>query len=53
MDYSQVVYFAKTWGLVFGVVLFAAAVAYALWPSSADRFRRAARMPLDAEEGHE
>jgi cytochrome c oxidase cbb3-type subunit 4 len=53
MDYHQAVYFAQTWGLLLGVTLFAAAVVYALWPSSAERFRRAAHTPLDAEEDHE
>lgn len=50
MDYSQSVYFAQTWGLLLGIALFAGAVAYALWPSSATRFRRAARTPLDREQ---
>ena len=53
MSYGEVVYFAQTWGLLFGMAVFSVAVAYALWSSSAERFRRAARAPLDAEEGNE
>jgi cytochrome c oxidase cbb3-type subunit IV len=50
MNYNEVVYFAQTWGLLLGVMLFIVAVVYALWPASAERFRRAAYTPLDAEQ---
>ena len=38
--------FAQTWGLLYFVVVFAAALAYALWPSHKREFDEAARMPL-------
>ena len=47
MDYEVVSYFAGTWGLVFLVVLFLSAVAYALWPGNREKFSDAARTPLD------
>ncbi len=46
MDYESVRSFAATWGLVALVVMFLAAVAYALWPRNRARFRDAARIPL-------
>lgn len=50
MSYETVSHFAQTWGLVFLVVVFAAALAYALWPGNRDRFERASRQPLDEDE---
>lgn len=47
MSYEQFSYFAGTWGLVFLVVLFVAALGYALWPGNKARFDHAARLPLD------
>jgi cytochrome c oxidase cbb3-type subunit IV len=38
--------FAQTWGLVYFLVLFIAALVYALWPSRQQKFDAAARMPL-------
>ena len=38
--------FAQTWGLGFFVLMFAVAVAYALWPRNAKRFDDAAQIPL-------
>ena len=46
MDYESVRSFAATWGLVVLVIMFLAAVAYALWPRNRARFRDAAHMPL-------
>jgi len=37
--------FAAVWGSLYFAVMFAAAVAYALWPANKDRFDEAARMP--------
>lgn len=45
--YDALSQFAQTWGLLLFVLLFAAVLAYALWPGNRDRFRRAANMPLD------
>ena len=38
--------FAQTWGLGYFIVVFAAALAYALWPSRKQQFDEAARIPL-------
>jgi len=38
--------FAQTWGLAYFMVIFAVALAYALWPSRRQQFDEAARMPL-------
>jgi cytochrome c oxidase cbb3-type subunit 4 len=44
--YMAVAHFAQTWGLGYFVVVFVAAMAYALWPSKRAQFDHAARMPL-------
>ena len=46
MEYESVRTFAATWGLVALVVMFVAAVAYALWPRNRAKFRDAASIPL-------
>jgi len=46
MDSATLAHFAQTWGLGFMVLLFVAALGYALWPTSRDKFDRAARIPL-------
>ncbi len=46
MTYSDVSAFAQTWGLFYFVILFAAVVAYALWPKNRKRFEDAAHIPL-------
>jgi len=51
MSYEEVAHFVQTWGLVFFVVVFLVAVAYALWPGNRARFRRAARIPLEENAG--
>jgi cytochrome c oxidase cbb3-type subunit IV len=45
-SYAFFSHFAQTWGLVYFVALFLAAIAYALWPSKQKAFDEAARMPL-------
>ena len=45
--YETLSSFAQTGGLVYFVVLFLAAVTYALWPNNQEKFDAAARMPLD------
>ncbi len=37
---------AQTWGLIYFLVLFIAALIYALWPSRQKQFDEAARLPL-------
>ena len=46
MDYQTVSEFAKTWGLVYMVVLFLGVLIYALRPGAKKTFDKAARMPL-------
>jgi cytochrome c oxidase cbb3-type subunit IV len=54
MTYEQATHLAQTWGLVLLVVCFAAALLYALWPGNREKFKRAARAPLNDgdEDGH-
>jgi len=44
--YKAVAEFAQTWGLVYFAILFAAVLAYALWPSRKKQFEEDARIPL-------
>lgn len=45
--YEALSSFAQTGGLVYFVLLFAAALLYALWPKNQETFDRAASAPLD------
>lgn len=49
-SYEQVLAFAQSWGSVYFMIVFAAACAYALWPSNRAKFNDAARMPLEDDE---
>ena len=49
MSYLELAAFAKTWGLVYLVIMFAVVLVYALWPRNKEKFDRAARMPLDED----
>lgn len=53
MDFSHLglVVFAKSFGLLYLVVLSLGILAYALWPSFGKRFDRAANSILDDEDG--
>jgi cytochrome c oxidase cbb3-type subunit 4 len=44
--YKFLAEFAQTWGLIYFVAVFAAALAYALWPSRQQQFDEFARVPL-------
>lgn len=46
MNYTDFAEFARSWGLVYLVVLFAIIVTYALWPRNRKKFDHAARIPL-------
>jgi cytochrome c oxidase cbb3-type subunit 4 len=46
MDYATVAGFAKSWGLLYLMILFAGVLAYALWPRNRAKFEDAARIPL-------
>jgi cytochrome c oxidase cbb3-type subunit 4 len=50
MDYQALAEFARSWGVVYLMLLFFAACAYALWPRNKATFDRAARMPLDKDQ---
>ncbi len=50
MTYDSMADFSALWGLIYFMVLFAAVVAYALWPRNQDKFDRAARMPLSEDD---
>ena len=45
-NYAFFAHLAQTWGLVYFVAIFIAALVYALWPSRQKQFDEAARMPL-------
>ena len=49
MSYLAIAAFAKSWGLVYLMALFAGVVAYALWPSNRGKFESAARLPLEED----
>jgi cytochrome c oxidase cbb3-type subunit 4 len=49
MQYENLASFAQSWGTIYAIVVFLAAVVYALWPRNAETFKRAAQMPLDEE----
>jgi cytochrome c oxidase cbb3-type subunit 4 len=51
MTYETISTFARSWGTVYLMVLFAAVCVYALWPRNKAKFHAAARMPLDEDKG--
>ena len=48
--YEALSSFAQTGGLIYFVVLFFAALAYALFPGNQQKFDAAARSPLQSDE---
>ncbi len=50
MTYETVAKVVQQGGTLYFVLLFAAAVAYAFWPRNREKFEKAARAALDAEE---
>jgi cytochrome c oxidase cbb3-type subunit 4 len=50
MSYDALSTFAKSWGLVYLMILFTGVLVYALWPKNKAKFDRAARMPLDEDD---
>ena len=46
MTYETLATFAQQYGLIYVIILFAAAVAYAVWPSNKEKFDRASQVPL-------
>lgn len=49
MQYEEIARLAGTWGLLYMIVIFAVAVAYALWPKNRAKFERASKLVLDDE----
>lgn len=47
LDYDSLVFFAKTFGLVYLVVFFVVAAAWIYWPGRRDAYERAGRSVLD------
>ncbi len=46
MTYSEAYEFARTYGLIYLIVLFIGMLVYALWPGNRKRFEAAAKIPL-------
>jgi cytochrome c oxidase cbb3-type subunit 4 len=46
MDYDSLAAVARTYGLLYMLLLFGAVLAYALWPRNRKKFADAARIPL-------
>jgi cytochrome c oxidase cbb3-type subunit 4 len=51
VDHDTLVAFAKSFGLIYLIVLSVGVTVYAFWPSLGGRFDRAAKSVLDDEEG--
>ena len=51
LSHDSLVVFAKTFGLIYLIVLSIGITVYAFWPSLGPRFDRAAKSVLDDEEG--
>jgi cytochrome c oxidase cbb3-type subunit 4 len=49
MTYETLARFAQQGGSIYFAALFIATLIYALWPRNGDRFKAAARIPLDEE----
>jgi len=50
LEYEVVSRFAQQGGTVFFGLMFAAGVAYALWPRHREAFKRLAHLPLEDDE---
>jgi cytochrome c oxidase cbb3-type subunit 4 len=50
MTYERVSEFVQQGGTIYFVVLFAVVLVYAFWPKNKEKFEKAARAALDAEE---
>lgn len=49
MTYEGMATFARTWGLIYLLILFAGVLAYVFWPGSRKKFERLGRMPLEED----
>lgn len=50
VDHDALVAFAKSFGLLYMMAMFAAAVVYACWPSNQSKFDRAANSVLEEDK---
>lgn len=50
MSYETIVVITQTLALIFFILLFVSVVIYALWPGNAEKFKHAARLPLEPGE---
>jgi cytochrome c oxidase cbb3-type subunit 4 len=51
LSYETVLAFFQSWSVVYFGLMFAAAFAYAMWPSNKKRFAQAAAIPLHDDDG--
>jgi cytochrome c oxidase cbb3-type subunit 4 len=51
IGHEAVVYFAKSWGLLYLVLMAIAVVAYTFWPGNRKRFDRAKNSIMNDEDG--
>lgn len=49
MTYDGLVAFAKTWGLVYLVLMSVGVLLYAFWPGSRKKFERYGKIPLEED----
>ena len=49
MTYEGLVAFAKTWGLVYLLILFVGVLAYVFWPGRKEKLERHGRIPLEED----
>ncbi|MCR5881053.1 cbb3-type cytochrome c oxidase subunit 3 [Phenylobacterium sp. J367] len=53
LTYETVARFAQQGGTLYFALIFAAAVAYALWPQHKEAFQRLAQLPLEKDESED
>lgn len=51
MTYKDMAEFAQQGGAIYFFIIFLGGCLYASWPKNKGEFERAARMPLDEDEG--
>lgn len=53
LSYETVSQFAQQAGPIYFGLIFLAVLVYALWPRNAEKFQRAARLPLEQDDDNE
>lgn len=51
IDHETLTAFAKTYGLIYMVIVFLGALVYALWPTNQSKFDQAANSILEEDDG--